>query len=188
MICIVPRENAIGANSSKRFTGDQVRRSIYWSLLSTVPAGISYSAEGVSEWNTTKQPPGQAESDLPLWQKSIFLPAAKQVSALYRFVNSIEFWRLQPQPGFVSNPAGTQTPVNFIAAAGTEAKDLTVAYTPEERTLEITMDALPASPIVSWFNPRTGENSPAVAVVGGRTCQFPTPDPGDWVLLLKAGK
>ena len=29
---------------------------------------------------------------------------------------------------------------------------------------------------------------PAVAVVGGRSCQFPTPDPGDWLLQMKAGK
>jgi hypothetical protein len=38
------------------------------------------------------------------------------------------------------------------------------------------------------LNPRTGKKSPAVAVVGARTCQLPTPDTGDWVLLVKSGK
>jgi hypothetical protein len=80
------------------------------------------------------------------------------------------------------------SPGLFIAAAGTETKDLSVLYVPEERTLEIVLEALPASPSVTWFNPRTGQNSPAVAVVGGHSCQFPTPEPGDWLLVMKAGK
>jgi hypothetical protein len=59
---------------------------------------------------------------------------------------------------------------------------------PEDRTLELALDSLPPSPSVAWLNPRTGQTNPAVAVVGGRSCQFPTPDPGDWLLVLKAGK
>jgi hypothetical protein len=190
IICFGPRENAMSPNAGKRFTSNEVRHSIYWSLLSATPAGVSYSAEGVSDWNTSKGSRTQEDSDsgLPLWQKSLFLPGAKQMSGFHRFVSSLEFWRLEPKQGFVANQPGTQLPGRFIAAGGTEARDLALVYTPEERTLEIAMEALPASPVVGWFNPRTGENSPAVAVVGGRTCQFPTPDPGDWVLVLKAGK
>jgi hypothetical protein len=75
-----------------------------------------------------------------------------------------------------------------IVAASTETKDVSVVYLPEERTLELMTDALPSAPAVSWFNPRAGESSPAVAVVGGAACQFPTPDPGDWLLIMKAGK
>jgi hypothetical protein len=40
----------------------------------------------------------------------------------------------------------------------------------------------------TWTNPRTGETHPAVAVVVGKTCQFPTPAPGDWLLTIRAGK
>jgi hypothetical protein len=50
------------------------------------------------------------------------------------------------------------------------------------------LKSLPPSPAVSWLNPRTGEKNPAVAVVGERSCQFPTPDPGDWLLVMKTGK
>jgi len=190
VICIVPRENSPAPKSVRRFTADDVRHSIYWSLLASIPCGISYSAEGVSDWKTASGPKGKnaGETELSLWQKSLFLPGAKQLAALASFLNSMEFWRLRPQPGFVANQPGTQVPHRFIAAAGTESKDLTVAYSPEDRTLEISLEALPPSPQVSWYNPRTGENSPAVAVVGARTCQFPTPDPGDWVLVMKAGK
>ncbi len=190
IICIIPRENAAAPRSSKRFTADDVRHSIYWSLFTTAPAGIGYSAEGVADWNTSIEPKDQKarETEFPLWQKSLFLPGAKQLTALANFLSSMEFWRLRPEPSFVANQPGNQVPHRFIAASGTESKDLTLVYSPEDRTLEIMLEALPPSPTVGWFNPRTGENSPAVAVVGARTCQFPTPDPGDWVLVMKAGK
>jgi hypothetical protein len=47
---------------------------------------------------------------------------------------------------------------------------------------------MPPSPNVTWFNPRTGEKSPAVAVVTANTCQFPTPSEGDWILFMKTDK
>jgi hypothetical protein len=103
-------------------------------------------------------------------------------------MNSIDFWRLRPEPKAIAAQPGEQSPRRFIAAAGTEARDLSIAYAPEDRTLDLFLDALPISPAVSWFNPRTGENNPAVVVMAGRSCQFPTPDPGDWLLVLKVGK
>ena len=38
---------------------------------------------------------------------------------------------------------------------------------------------------MKWFNPRTGENSSAVAVVTETTAQFPTPSEGDWILWMQ---
>ncbi len=59
---------------------------------------------------------------------------------------------------------------------------------PESQTIDLKVDAMPKSPSVNWLNPRTGEKTPAVAVVSGSVCQFPTPGPGDWLLVVKAGK
>ena len=50
------------------------------------------------------------------------------------------------------------------------------------------LEALPSAPGIQWLNQRTGKKNPAVAVVGARTCQLPTPDAGDWVLSVKSGK
>ena len=66
-----------------------------------------------------------------------------------------------------------------------EKKDVTVVYVPEERTVEILLTALPPSPEVKWWNPRTGENSAAVAVITDTTAQFPTPGEGDWILWMQ---
>lgn len=188
LISILPSENSLAKDSKERFTADVVRHAAYSSLLLSVPAGITYGAAGVADWDVTLDQPPKRKNALPLWHRALFMPAAKQMAHLARFVNSVEFWRLRPQPGFVAVQPGTMSPDRFIVAAGTEAKDLSVVYVPEERTLEIVLEALPASPSVTWFNPRTGQNSPAVAVVGGRSCQFPTPEPGDWLLMMKAGK
>jgi len=188
LIPIAPNENALAGDSKKRFTSDDVRRAIYSSLLLSPLAGISYGAQGVSDWDKTLDQPAKRKAALPLWQRALFMPAAKQIGYLSKFVSGIDFWRLRPQPGFVPVQPGTVSPERFIAAAGTEGKDFSLVYVPQERALEIMLEALPASPSVNWFNPRTGQNTPAVAVVGGRSCQFPTPEPGDWLLVMKAGK
>jgi hypothetical protein len=144
----------------------------------------------VFNWDSSIEPvePRTREATLPLWHKSLFLPGAKQLAPLASFVNSNQFWQLRPEPQFVANQPGEQSAHRYICAAGTETKDLALVYIPEDRTLELMFEALPPNPNVSWLNPRTGESSPAVAVVGGRTCQFPTPDPGDWLLVIRAAK
>ena len=190
LIPFVPFENGIAAQSKKRFGSDDVRHAMYWSLLMTPPAGVSYGAQGVVNWDPTVEP--QAEktkgADLPLWRKAMFMPAAKQASHLANFMASIDFWRLHPQPKALATQPGQTSPGRFIAPASAEPNTLTIVYVPEDRTLEVLLDALPPSPTVFWLNPRTGENNPAVAVVGGRSLQFPTPDPGDWLLVTRAGK
>ncbi len=196
----LPLENAMGPQSQKRFGLEEVQRAAYWGLLMAPPAGLSYGAEGVAQWSG-KEPAKQVEqkaggkgrksdevmgADLPLWQKSLFLPAARQMMPhLTRFIESFDSWRLRPEAGFVAAQPGAVKPARYIAAAGNEAKDLSLVYVPEDRTVEVALTALPSAPAVTWFNPRTGESSPAVAVVGGETCQFPTPDLGDWVLVMK---
>ncbi len=123
-----------------------------------------------------------------MWRKALFMPAAKQMSYLAKLMNSVDFERLYPQAKAVRTQPGLQAPQRFIAAASSEPNTLSLVYVPEDRTVEVLLTALPAAPVVGWFNPRTGESNPAVAVVGGNSCQFPTPDPGDWVLQMKAGK
>ena len=188
LIAVAPRENSLSPQSNKRFTPDEIRRAIYWSMLMTAPAGPGYSAQGVVNWDTTIDPTQDKSLQLPMWRKSLFLPAAKQMGHLATLAQSIDFWRLRPEPGYVVSQPGDTAPPRFIAAATTDTKDLTLVYVPEDRTLEIRTEALPPSPIVSWFNPRDGQTTPAVAVVGAQSCQFPTPEPGDWLLVMKAGK
>jgi hypothetical protein len=190
LIPFAPCENGVVGQSGNRFGSDEVRHAVYWSLLLAPPAGVSYGGQGVVNWDPAVGPKDEqtGASDLPMWRKALFMPAAKQMLHLARFMNSIDFWKLRPEQKAVALQPGQQSPGRSIITAGTEDHTLSVVYVPEERTLDLFMDGLPRSPTISWFNPRTGEDSPAVAVVGGRSCQFPTPNPGDWLLVTKAAK
>ena len=190
LIPFAPYENGVIAQSGKRFSSDDVRHAIYWSLLLAPPAGVSYGGQGVANWDTTVGPKDEQTkaADLPMWRKALFMPAAKQMRSLAKVMTSINFWELRPGQKAVATQPGEQSPRRFIAAANNQENTLSVVYVPEERTLELSQDVMPHSPTVGWLNPRTGENNPAVAVLAGRSCQFPTPEPGDWLLVMKAGK
>jgi hypothetical protein len=127
-------------------------------------------------------------SGTPLpWKKALTMPGAEQVGALVDFFNSLEWWKLRPAPMVPANPGAVQ-PAAFIAGSKSDDRNLCVLYIPQDRTVEVKLDLMPTSPNVSWFNPRTGEKSPAVAVVTQTTCQFPTPAEGDWVLFMTMEK
>ncbi|HXT12148.1 MAG TPA: DUF4038 domain-containing protein [Candidatus Angelobacter sp.] len=177
-----PMENGAEAQGQERITANDVRRIAWWSVLLTPPAGVSYGAQDVATWNTTIQ------SKLPTWQLSLFLPGAKQMSHLAELFASADHAHIHPVPRMVMNQPGRISPRRYTALCEDESKDFAVAYVPVDRTVEVNLEALPSAPVIQWLNPRTGKESAAVAVVGTRSCQFPTPDSGDWVLVMKSGK
>jgi len=179
---LAPRENGVIPRTGRRITSAEARREAWWCVLAAPPAGTSYSAENVANWNTTA-----SGSDFPAWKKSLFLPAAKQLSLLADFCSAIEFWRLTPAPGIVTVSPGARAPQHEITAASADAGALTVAFVPENRVLEIPLAAVPMPPRARWLDVLTGETSPAVAVAGARNCRFPKPDAGDWLLVIEAG-
>jgi hypothetical protein len=190
VIPFTPFENAINPRSQKRFSSDDVRHAVYWSLLLTPPAGVSYGAEAVANWDVAVNPAAADAKvpELPAWRKALFLPAAEQMNYLAKFMEGIECWKLRPEPGAVAVQPGDKSAERFIAAAGTEGKELLLVYVPEDRTVSLFLKALPRSPAIGWYNPRTGEKNRAVAVVGESACQVPTPNPGDWLLTVTEGK
>jgi hypothetical protein len=167
-----------------------VRRAIYWSLLGEPTAGVTYGGHGVWGWDDgTKPPTDHPTTGTPMpWRKALTMPGAEQMAHLADFFNSIDFGRLRPAPAAVVNQPGNQAASRFVAAAKSDRRDLLVLYVPEDRTIEVKLDLMPESPSVTWVNPRTGERSPAVAVVTATTCQFPTPAEGDWILFMKMEK
>jgi hypothetical protein len=185
-----PYENHIAYQSRKPISPETLRHAIYWSLLGAPTAGVTYGGHGVWGWDDgTKPPTDHPTTGVPLpWQKALTMPGAEQMAHLAGFFASIDWWKLRPAPIVVVNNPGTQSPAKYIAGAKSDDKELMVVYVPEDRTVEIKLDLMPPSPNVTWFNPRTGEKSPAVAVVTANTCQFPTPAEGDWILFMKTDR
>jgi hypothetical protein len=182
-----PYEGHLAYESKQPLSADLVRRTLYWSLLNTPTAGVSYGGHGVWGWDDgTKPPTDHPNTGTPLpWNKALLMPCAQQMTNLVSFFTSIDFSQLRPLPGAVVNNPGNQAPRKYIAAARSVKGDLTVVYVPEDRTVEVLLASLPPSPEVKWFNPRTGETSAAVAVVTDTTAQFPTPSEGDWILWMQ---
>jgi hypothetical protein len=109
---------------------------------------------------------------------------------LVNFFTSIDYGRLRPAPEVLAVQPGNADPARFISAARTDRKDLMVFYVPVDRVVEVKLDALTTmtgSPNITWVNPRTGERRAAVALLLANSCQVPTPDAGDWILLVTAG-
>jgi len=189
-IVFTPHENEMQAKTRTRITAQQVRQSAYWGELMVPPAGVSYAGLAVENWDATV---GAKKDDvfgagLPQWHKALFMPGAKQLSQLANLFESVDFWRLRPAPTVLASQPTDSSVTTQACPATTETKDVSMVYVMNEKMLELSLDAMPHSPTVAWFNPRQGRNSPAVAVVVQGKCQFPTPDTDDWLLVLKAGK
>jgi hypothetical protein len=181
-------ENHVAYQSGKAITPAQVRRAMYWSLLHTPTAGVTYGGHGVWGWDDGTRPPtDHPGTGVPMaWQRALTMPGAVQMTHLARYFTSIEYGRLRPAPEAVANQPGRVEPRRFIAAARTDERDLLVLYVPEDRAVDVNAGMLPPAPQASWFNPRTGETSTAVgeAVDGAR--RFRTPSEGDWILQFVA--
>jgi Protein of unknown function (DUF4038)/Domain of unknown function (DUF5060)/Putative collagen-binding domain of a collagenase len=168
--------------------GDDARHLLWWNLLMTPTAGASYAALPVMNWITNATTnPNIRPQDLPQWREALFLPGAKSLAPVAEFFNSIDFWRLQPAEDALAIQPGFQSPYRHIAVAETAAHDLAAVYLPEDRKVELLMPKMPPKPTCTWINTRTGQRSSAKGSINGNTCQFFTPEPGDWLLLLKAG-
>jgi hypothetical protein len=190
IVLFAPCENGVAGHSQKRFNPDEVRRSVYQNLFMIPSAGVTYAAQGVVNWDTSVDSKTTAAlaGGMPLWEKALFMPAAKQMRPLAKLMNSIDFWRLRPQPEAVHNQTPQSASESRVVAASTSAKDLTLVYLPQSNPVDVSLQAMPASPLISWLQPTQGFTRSAVAVVSGSTCQFPPPGSGDWVLLIKSGK
>lgn len=185
-----PYENHNGARGGKPMDALIVRRAHYWSLLNAPVTGVTYGGHGVWGWDDgTKPPVDHLNTGIPLpLNEAMIMPGAEQMAHLATFFNSFDYWRLRPAPEILGKQPGTLDPRKFISAARTEAKDLVVVYTPEERIVSLMIEAIPPGCTTAWINPRTGEHRVAIAVVTDRTCEFPTPDAGDWLLLIQQTK
>ncbi len=190
LIAFTPEENAPASQSGARITASEIRRSAYWGVLQARAAGLSYSGHGVANWDTTVGPKAEDRlgAGLPFWHKALFMPGAKQMGHISKLLAGLPYWQLRPEPRILSGGADNSGASKTIFAASTTARDLALVYVADDRMLELAEGEMPRAPAVTWYNPRHGDTSPGVAVVVQRTCQFPTPEPGDWLLLIKAGK
>ncbi|MBI1277485.1 MAG: DUF4038 domain-containing protein [Anaerolineaceae bacterium] len=177
-----PYEDHIAYQSKERITADNTRRALYWSLLVSPPAGVTYGGHGVWGWDDGTSPPvAHPNTGIPKpWQQALLLPGAEQIRYLSDLFESIQWWRLVPTPELLAAQPGEQDHSLFITAAKSTENDLIVVYTPRAREFTLNMNGLPDDLSAMWFDPRSGARQSATLDAG----HFITPAEGDWVLVL----
>jgi hypothetical protein len=177
-----PYENHIAYQSKTPISADFTRRALYWSLLVSPTAGVTYGGHGIWGWDDgTSTPVAHPNTGIPLpWQNALLMEGAEQVRHLADLFESIEWWRLVPAPELLLSQPGEQVKGRFVIAAKSSEGDLIVVYIPGDRDIRLNLHRLPDDLSAIWFDPRTGVRQPAALNAG----HIVTPAPGDWVLLL----
>lgn len=160
------------------------RSLLWWNLLLNTPAGVSSSAQDVSEWATVSK----AQPDSQPWHQALSLPGASAMAALNDCFASKDFWQLSPVKQAILSPPDSPASRNHLVAAATEDRNLVLAYVPDAPTVKLAARALPAKANAYWLNPRTAAVGAAKVVNSSDAYEFPTPGPGDWLLLILARK
>ena len=179
-----PYENHNAYTSKQPLSAFTVRRALYWSLLVSPTAGLTYGGHGVWGWDDGTQAPfAHPNSGTPLpWRQALHMPAAEQVAHIAALFGSLDWPRLVPAPEIVAVQPGEQDVQRFIAAAKTPDGDLAVVYVPEDRCLALRLGALQPGLSAQWFDPTTGARHAA-----SLEATMETPGPGDWVLVASKG-
>jgi hypothetical protein len=181
-----PYEQHLAYQSRQPHDDYSVRRGLYWSLLVSPTAGVTYGGHGVWGWDDGSGPPtGHPNTGTPLpWAQALNLPAAEQVRHLVDLFESLDWWRLCPAPDLLAAQPGTTEITRFVAVSRTESGDQIVVYTPVAGCIEFWRDALPADISALWFDPRTGHRQSAALNATHDHVQVEPPGPGDWILVL----
>jgi hypothetical protein len=184
-----PYEYHIAYQSKQRITADTVRRALYWSMLVSPTAGVTYGGHGVWGWDDGSGPPaGHPTTGTPLpWREAVRMPGAEQVAHLAEVFTSLDWWRLRPAQEILAEQPGDIDPAHWIMAARSEEGDLIVVYVPAGSASGIVINAgvLDAAAECRWFDPLLGGTTPAAARAESGTVHFEPPSEGDWVLVCR---
>jgi hypothetical protein len=175
-----PYEGHNGYASKKPHPELNVRRAVYWSLLSAPVAGVTYGGHGVWSWHTK---PGEEPTDhkgsgvAKVWSEAIDLPAAAQMKHVRAVFEGVKWTELRPANELVTQP-DAKDPAKFVACAATPDRSQVVIYMPVGGKVSVGVAQDKPRP-VEWINPRTGE------VTKGRNVDLNAPDENDWILVVK---
>ncbi len=167
-------EDHLAYHSRQPFSAQQVRRALYWSLLVSPSAGVTYGHHGI--WPGMEEAGGPADHPnsgvAPTWREALHSEGAAGVMHLAAFFASLDWTALRPAQYLLAAQPGDADPNRFIATAQS-ADGAVVVYTPGGDPIRLTRSLSAAR----WYNPRTGEWTDA-----GSGADFTPTDEADWVL------
>ncbi len=174
-----PYEGIKGYKSGMPLSDYVVRRSVFWSLMITPVAGITYGGHGVWSWHLE---PGATPVGHPgngvamIWNDALDLPGATQMGYIRQLFESLPWTELFPAQELIRQAANQ--PETFVTCMATPDRSVIMVYFPigGQAELLINVNASENSS-VSWFNPRDG-----IIMSGTLT---PPDSENDWVLIVR---
>lgn len=179
-------ENHFGRDIGRPFDAHDVRRAMWWSVLVSPTAGVTYGGHGVWGWDDgSAEPMDHPGSGVPLpWKEALDMPGAVGAGYLHRFFSPLPWWRLRPRPDLVRSQP--EDPAHHIAAAATDEGDLAVVYGPTRmESSGLDLSSVRSDLTARWFDPKSGEY--VGSSFQARGDEGPTPPQSldeDWVLVL----
>lgn len=169
---------------TRRLSPFDVRRAVYWSLLVSPTAGVTYGGHGVWGWDDGVRPPiHHPTTGVPLpWRQALEMPGAYQMAHVAELFESLEWWRLLPAPEMVLDQPGQEAVGRTVVAARSQQGDLAVVYVPSEPQVHVVLAGVEPGLHAFWFDPRTGRRKSTV----GQNGVFETPDATEDYLLVLA--
>ena len=170
-------EGIVAFERGEPHTADDIRPQLWWSLLNTPVAGVTYGAHGIWSWESERSVALNHDRfgvAMP-WEEATDLPGSGQVRHVADFFGSIEWWTLRPRKELILNQSAEVG--GHIGAAASEDGKLAVIYLPRGGTVRLQADLLAPGLTAIWFNPRTGERMLSESDL------FTAPTNEDWVLL-----
>lgn len=157
-------------------TALDVRRDAYWAVFGGA-LGHTYGHHNVWQFQTPDRK-GALGSRPVTWQDALQAPGAAQMTHLRALMESRPFTTGEPAPDAVPDPGKGE---NRIQATRARDGAYLMAYVPDGREFTVDLSTLSGPARAWWFDPRSGEATPA-EVGSGRVTLTP-PDDEDWVLV-----
>ncbi|MBX3050672.1 MAG: DUF4038 domain-containing protein [Caldilineaceae bacterium] len=167
-------EHHLAYQSRRPISAVQVRRALYWSLLVSPTAGVTYGNHGIWPWMEEAGVPADHPNSgvAPTWREALQSEGAAGVRHLAALFAGLDWPSLRPAQQLLAQQPGDADPNRFIAAAQS-ADGPVVVYTPGD-PIHLTRPLTDAR----WYDPRTGEWTNA-----GNGAEFTPSDGEDWVLI-----
>lgn len=166
--------------TDERWPIERVRAALYWSLLVSPAAGVTYGHHSVWPWIEREESPldHRKAGTTPPWSEVLDSEGAHSVSALRVLLEGLPWWKLRPALELLARQPSTD-PAAFVAASAADDGSVAVVYLPRGGSVALSDRGAGVSPR-RWFDPRTAAWRDAPA--GGT--EIAAPDGRDWVLVL----
>jgi hypothetical protein len=174
-----PYEDHVAYQSQQPHTDYTVRRAVWWSMLNTPIAGVTYGGHGIWSWEVEPRVPLNHERAgiARPWYEAMAMPGSRQMGHVAQLFDALPWWTLRPDQNLLTAQPGGDEASRFVAAARAPDGSFAVVYLPVGGSVTLRQDMLQPELRAEWYDPRTGTFQPADP-------SFTAPDGQDWVLVL----